>query len=398
MMEKYPVTNKLFYIPLVFFVLSAGLGLLMRYSQVYGLAFPGFQNLLQAHSHVTFLGWGFLAILLLIHRYFEIPFDKKYQILWGTMTLSIVGLLIFFPIYGYKLIPILFLIIFLLASYVYLSHLLKVIKVQTAIENRFIRIGVYYYFISSLAVWFVPVALLKYGKEIIYFDLIYFYLHFLYNGFFVFVLSGLFIKSVLRDQPDFRFQGLKKFLVLLNIAVIPTYFLSLYWHTTNPFVVVIGATGALIQMIGLVYFWQNILTSKPLLFRSRLIFIIAVIFTIKILLQFLSAHPNLAQQAISLKPFFVVMYLHLFTIGFLSLSVFWLMKLKKSGINNLALQLFIFGFVLTEMLLFYQGSAIWFNLTPLKYFYNLVFWGSFSMFIGVMLILMGTRIKSKSEV
>lgn len=397
-MEKYPVTNKLFYIPLVFFVLSAGLGLLMRYSQVYGLAFPGFQNLLQAHSHVTFLGWGFLAILLLIHRYFEIPFDKKYQILWGTMTLSIVGLLIFFPIYGYKLIPILFLIIFLLASYVYLSHLLKVIKVQTAIENRFIRIGVYYYFISSLAVWFVPVALLKYGKEIIYFDLIYFYLHFLYNGFFVFVLSGLFIKSVLRDQPDFRFQGLKKFLVLLNIAVIPTYFLSLYWHTTNPFVVVIGATGALIQMIGLVYFWQNILTSKPLLFRSRLIFIIAVIFTIKILLQFLSAHPNLAQQAISLKPFFVVMYLHLFTIGFLSLSVFWLMKLKKSGINNLALQLFIFGFVLTEMLLFYQGSAIWFNLTPLKYFYNLVFWGSFSMFIGVMLILMGTRIKSKSEV
>lgn len=392
------VSNKLFFIPLVFFILSAGLGLLMRYGQVYGLTFPSFQNLLQAHSHVTFLGWGFFAVLLLIHKYFKIPFDKKYQLLWAIMTVSIVGLLLFFPVYGYKLVPILFLVLFLLASYIYLSHLFKEIKGQETIAHRFMRIGIYYYYISSLAVWFVPVALIKYGKEVLYFDLIYFYLHFLYNGFFVFILFSLIIKSVMKDRQDFPFRGFTRFLELINLAVIPTYFLSLFWHTTSHYVVVIGAVGAFIQIIGLVYLWQILSADKPGLFKSRLICIIAVIFTLKIILQFLSSFPALAQKAISLKPFFVVAYLHLFTIGFLSLTIFWLMKLKTTIMNKLGLQLLIFGFVLTEFMLFYQGSAIWFNLTPLKYFYNLLFWGSLTMFMGVVLIFLGKGLNSKSKV
>jgi hypothetical protein len=64
MIEKKMTNIKLFLIPLVFFASSAGLGLLMRYGQVYGPVFPGLQNLLQAHSHVTFLGWGFMAPLV----------------------------------------------------------------------------------------------------------------------------------------------------------------------------------------------------------------------------------------------------------------------------------------------------------------------------------------------
>ena len=96
-MEKKMISHKLFFIPLVFFALSAGLGVLMRYGQVYGLVFPGFQNLLQAHSHVTFLGWGFLSVLLLIHTYFEIPLDKKYNWLWRILVLSVMGLLDIIP-------------------------------------------------------------------------------------------------------------------------------------------------------------------------------------------------------------------------------------------------------------------------------------------------------------
>lgn len=396
-MEKKMISSKWFFIPLVFFVLSAGLGLLMRYGQAYGLGFPGFQNLLQAHSHVTFLGWGFLAVLLLIHTYFEIPFDRKYQRWWYVLVLSVIGLLLFFPIYGYTLLPISFLVIYLLASYFYLGKLLNSTKSDARFEYSLLRYGIYYYFLSSLAIWFVPVALLKFGKGILYYDLVYFYLHFLYNGFFVLVLFSLFVKTVLHDKAAFEYQHIKRGLVLLNLAVIPTYFLSVYWHTYDSFVVAIGATGAVVQMPALLFLWKSLFTGKAVMFRPQLIYLIAAIFGIKIVLQLLSAHPTLAQKAIGLKPFFVVGYLHLFTIGFLSLAIFWLMKLNKSITNNLGLLLLISGFVVTEILLFYQGSAIWFKLPPLIYFYKFIFWGSFCMFIGIMLILLGRSIKSKSE-
>ena len=392
-MEKKMISHKLFFIPLVFFALSAVLGLLMRYGQVYGLAFPGFQNLLQAHSHVTFLGWGFLSVLLLVHTYFEIPLDKKYNWLWSILVLSVIGLLIFFPIYGYTLIPISFLVIFLLASYIYLGRLLKSIKGPAGFEYNLLRYGILYYFLSSLAVWFVPVTLIKYGKGIFYYDLVYFYLHFLYNGFFVFVLFSLFIKSVLQDQALLEYRFIKRGLVLLNLAVIPTYLLSLFWHTTDSFVVVIGATGAVIQMLALLFLLKSLFNEKAVMCRPQLIYLITAIFSLKIVLQFLSAYPALAQKAIGLKPFFVVGYLHLFTIGFLSLTIFWLMKLNTSIANNLGLVLLILGFVVTEVLLFYQGSAIWFNLPPVEYFYKLLLWGSFSMFLGIMLIVLGRSIK-----
>jgi hypothetical protein len=393
MIEKKMTNNKLFLIPLVFFALSAGLGLLMRYGQVYGPVFAGSKNLLQAHSHVTFLGWGFLAVLLLIHDYFEIPFDKKYRGFWSILVLTVMGLLIFFPIYGYTLIPISFLVLFLLASYFYLGRLLNGIKGAEGFDYSLLRFGIYYYFLSSLAVWFVPVVLLKFGKNILYYDLVYFYLHFLYNGFFVFVLFSLFIKSLLLDRTDFEYQHIKKGLILLNLAVVPTFFLSVYWHTSNSIVVAIGAAGAIIQVLALLFLSKGLVRGKTAIFRPQLIYLIAAIFSIKIVLQFLSVHPALAQKAIGLKPFFVVGYLHLFTIGFLSLIIFWLMKLKTSIANMSGLVLLILGFVVTEVLLFYQGSAIWFNLPPVEYFYKLLLWGSFSMFLGIMLILLGRSIK-----
>lgn len=393
MIEKKITNTKLFLIPLVFFAFSAGLGLLIRYGQVYGPLFTGLQNLLQAHSHVTFLGWGFLAVLLLIHDYFEIPFDKKYKGLWSILVLSVMGLLIFFPIFGYTLIPITFLVLFLLASYFYLGRLLRGIKGAKGFEYSLLRFGIYYYFLSSLAVWFVPVVLLKFGKNILYYDLVYFYLHFLYNGFFVFVLFSLFIKSLLLDRTDFEYQHIKKGLILLNLAVVPTFFLSVYWHTSNSIVVAVGAAGAVIQLLALLFLSKGLIRSKAAMFSAQLIYLIAAIFTIKIVLQFLSAHPALAQKAIGLKPFFVVGYLHLFTIGFLSLIIFWLMKLNTSIANKSGLVLLIFGFAVTEVLLFYQGSAIWFDLPPVEYFYTLLLWGSFSMFLGIMLILLGRCIK-----
>lgn len=393
MIEKKMTNTKLFLIPLVFFAFSAGLGLLIRYGQVYGPLFPGLQNLLQAHSHVTFLGWGFLAVLLLIHDYFEIPFDKKYKGLWSILVLTVMGLLIFFPIFGYTLIPITFLVLFLLASYFYLGRLLRGIKGAKGFEYSLLRFGIYYYFLSSLAVWFVPVVLLKFGKNILYYDLVYFYLHFLYNGFFVFVLFSLFIKSLLLDRTDFEYQHIKKGLILLNLAVVPTFFLSVYWHTSNSIVVAVGAAGAVIQLLALLFLSKGLVRSKAAMFSAQLIYLIAAIFSIKIVLQFLSAHPALAQKAIGLKPFFVVGYLHLFTIGFLSLIIFWLMKLNTSIANKSGLVLLILGFVVTEVLLFYQGSAIWFDLPPVEYFYTLLLWGSFSMFLGIMLILLGRSIK-----
>jgi len=69
-------------IALSLFLISALYGWLIRYSSVTKLSFFDYAKFLQAHSHVTFLGWGFMSVtplfnwLLLSHSK---AFNKIYK-------------------------------------------------------------------------------------------------------------------------------------------------------------------------------------------------------------------------------------------------------------------------------------------------------------------------------
>jgi len=356
-----------FNIALLFFVISATYGWLLRLQKVYPITNFNYNSFVQAHSHVTFLGWGFLAIISLLTA---IYYPKKinhsvYLYSFWVMVASLVGMLISFPLQGYKVFSIVFLSIFLVTSYIYLWRIYSELKKSRSLSVKFIKTGILYYYLSSLAIWAIAIIAAKFGKNDWYHYAIYFYLHFLYNGFFVFVLFGLLVKYLKNKQINIQKNVLTRFYWLTNSACIPAYALSLVWNDLPSYSIVIGFVAAILQLFSLYYlrkiayeFWRSI-NPKIRLIRILTNIIIGAYF-LKIGFQFLSAFPSLSYQAVLYKPYFLIGYIHLFTLGFMSLFIFLLYSIYvKYTLSKIGLYIFLFGVLSTEIVLFTQGILLY---------------------------------------
>ena len=383
-----------FNIALLFFVISATYGLLLRLQKVIPISNFNYNSFAQAHSHVTFLGWGFLATISLITAIL-VPKklnDNIYLYPFWIMVTSLIGMLISFPLEGYKLFSIVFLSIFLLTSYVYLWRLNKDIRSNKSLSTRFIRTGIFYYFLSSMAIWAIAIISIKFGKNEFYHYAIYFYLHFLYNGFFVFVLFGLLLRYIENKEVDLPKKPIKYFFVLTNIACIPAYALSLTWGKMPTYIIALGAFGAILQVISLYFLWKiahvffKLIQSKYSLL-SKILYILFFAYYSKILLQFASSIPSLAAKAVLYKPYFVIGYIHLFTLGFMSLFLLLLYTIfTKQKFSNWGIFLFTFGILGTEILLFSQGSYLYIQEKSINNYDVIMLMLSFLMPLGLLLI------------
>ncbi|SDW88575.1 hypothetical protein SAMN05444411_102386 [Lutibacter oricola] len=382
---------------LLLFFISALFGLLIRYNFTYPISKFSYANFLQGHSHIAFLGWGYLVALVLILKVFiykkeEVKKLYFYSIL--ILTLSILLMLISFPLTGYKSLSIALLAIFGIVSYVPSISFLRDLK-QKSLSVRFIKTGVVYYLISSLATWFLPYVIISHGKTDLYYNTVYFYLHFLYNGFFVFVIFGVVLEIFKNSLKTISTKNSTTFYWLLNLACIPTYFLSVLWSSEHIIFNVLGGVGGLLQVLSLFYLIKisvEILKSHTLLKVEKKLFLFGVsAFCFKIIAQFLSSFPYFVEKSIALKPFFIIGYLHLFTLGFM--SVFLLLILSRISLLNLKLKLGIFGVYLlligilvTELVLFTKGFSILVGVNILiNYTYLMLVFSTF-MVVGILLM------------
>ena len=383
-----------FSISILFFLISAFYGWLLRLQHILPVSLFDYTNILQAHSHVTFLGWGFLASISLISAVFldnKILNDKTLKYSYRLMVFCLGALLVSFPLQGYKVFSISFLTLFLIASYVYLAFLLKKLKKDESISLKYIRTGIFYYFLSSVAIWTVPIFIVKIGKGEMYQNAIYFYLHFLYNGFFVFILFGLLIKFFESRKISFPKRNAKLFFYLTHIACVPAYALSLMWSDVSNVVVGVAIVAASIQVASLLYLtsilkkmWDYI-PQKPTL--RLLLFVVSFAYYVKIIIQFFGSFPFVADVAISFKPFMIIAYIHLFTLGFLSLFLFLLMYIHtKFKLSKLGLFLFTLGILLSEILLFTQGILLYSTKSGIVNYSMFLFVASSTILVGLLLI------------
>ncbi len=351
-------------IALFFFVVSAIYGWTMRLYKVTDVLSIPYRNILQAHSHVTFLGWGFLAVISLVGIVFypKIQQTSKYlKTIFGIMTATLLGLLISFPWQGYKLFSIIFLSSFLIASYFYLARILKILKINTTMSSRFIKAGIWYYYLSSIGIWAIAYIVSNYGKIDLYYNAIYFYLHFLYNGFFTFVLFGLMIKFI-ENRTNTISKYILWFYWLTSISCIPAYTLSLLWKESSSYVVFTAFVAAFIQVISLLFF-VKIARFFIVLLKTKLetwlTYFIFIAYFIKITIQFLSAFPIVVKEAMLYKSYFIIGYIHLYTLGFMSLFILLLtINFTPIKINKNGLILLVMGIILSEFLLFSQGLLL----------------------------------------
>jgi hypothetical protein len=372
------------------FILSALYGLLLRWNFTFPFKLD-YQNFLQSHSHVAFLGWGYIATLGAIVYYFipKITFKKVYKLVLIIILVSLTLMLVSFPLGGYKVFSIILLSVFGIASYVISFLLLKDIRGNST-AVKLIKYGIYYYLLSSLATWFLAGVLVTQGKTDLYYNTIYFYLHFLYNGYFAFVLFGILFKIFEVQYITISNKFQKHFFVYLNIACIPAYSLSVLWSNVSLVFNVIGFVAAVLQLISLFYLIKIMrevfgqINWNPL---SKLLLKFALLaYSLKISIQILSAFPIIVKKSLALKPFFIIGYLHLFTLAFMSVLLFLILnKLKiiafKSRTSKIGIVTFLLGVFVTEFLLFLQGFLLLNGLKPIAN-YNLVL----LIFSGVIVI------------
>ena len=396
-MQLFKKEKPFYLFSLALFILSALYGLLIRWNFVFPIQLFTYKNFLQSHSHVAFLGWGYIATIGAI-IYCFVPNTTKnkqvYKITLGLIFITVALMLVSFPLGGYKLFSIVLLCVFGVTSYVLSFKLLKDIKGES-ISTKLIKYGIYYYLLSSLATWFLAYVLVSQGKTELYYNTVYFYLHFLYNGYFVFVLFGLLFKIIENQQILIPKYLQKYFFVFLNIACIPAYALSILWSKVGLTFHIIGFLATILQLISLVYLFRILkkvyhqLKWKAI---SKVLLKFGVIaYSLKIVIQILSSLPYFVEKSLALKPFLIIGYLHLFTLGFMSIFVFLILiqlhKIQlKTTSSKIGLVIFLIGVVATELLLFTQGFLLLIGLTPIHNYHLLLLCASVLLVTGLLFI------------
>src|SRR5687768_12768603 len=88
------------------FVIAGAMGAFLRLQLFNPVVEMNYKHFLHGHSHLAFLGWVFNALYIsLIYAY--IPAQvKRYHVLFWLLQVAVLGMLISFPIQGYKAVSI----------------------------------------------------------------------------------------------------------------------------------------------------------------------------------------------------------------------------------------------------------------------------------------------------
>lgn len=184
------------FIALLYFLLLGVLGWFLRANTFISMPIS-YGNLLHTHSHLALLGWIYFAISILVFKWFISDLLRVFRIVFWCTQISILGMLFTFPFMGYALWSIVFSTLFLFVSY-YFSWLVirkTPFHLQKNISFQLIKWGLRFLVISSIGPWALGVIMNTLGSDSSWYqNAIYFYIHFLSNGFFVLAILGLFFR------------------------------------------------------------------------------------------------------------------------------------------------------------------------------------------------------------
>lgn len=346
-----------------FFLLSV-IGVLLRLYPFLSLPVIKYKNLLHAHSHFAFGGWVMPILMIAILKYFpELSRRIPYRHLRNSsvfILFSAYGMLLSFPFRGYAAVSIGFSTLSIFAGFYMAVELWKATKGFNTISILFLKAGLIYLAISAIGP-FATGPLIAAGKAgtPFYFNAIYFYLHFQYNGWFSFAILSVLYKMMEKKGPVVH----GKFVFsLFTMACMPAYLLSTLWSQPHEIFYAIAMIAAIIQVIAVVFLLKDFKLfkwKKDLV--DRLIKTAIFFFIFKNVLQLISAVPAIADLAYSHRNF-IVAYLHMVLLGFISLGALALILKRKESIlkptMKTGLIVFLAAFILTETILVLNAAEV----------------------------------------
>ncbi|WP_418499398.1 hypothetical protein [Flagellimonas sp.] len=378
-----------------YFAMAALLGVLLRSYPIFSFGF-NYRYMVHAHSHIALLGWVYVALTTIIHYCFmeKGASDKKYtRIFWFTQV-SLVGMLLTFPFQGYALFSIFFSTLFLIMSYVFFHYFSKNSDPKLRYGNglRCIKAALWYMVISSLGPWALGIIMGTLGAQSIWYRMaIYFYLHFQYNGWMTLALIGLFLFAMERLGTAIPQKSFMRFFWILNVGVVLTFFLSTLWAEPSPLLYVLAGIGAIAQGYSLFLLWTMTKNRIKTLSLSKLQVLLlkttVLLVFIKITLQLLTALPYFARIA-TIYPDLTIGYLHMTFLGMISIGLFFLVDyFRLFPISKRGFRWYFWGFLITEILIFYKGFAAWVQWPIFSGYVEILALASLSILCGLLLLM-----------
>lgn len=360
------------------FIVSV-LGVALRYKASFAFPVLDYKYLLNAHSHFAFSGWittALFAALLYILTASGVTLSPAYRYQFWLNQLSSFGMLVSFTCQGYGTVSIIFSSLSVLFSYWFSVRYLYDSRKASwpPLVRRCVQLALLFLVLSSTGPYLLAYSMSHHiGSMSSYYNAIYLYLHFQYNGWFSFGVIALFFWSVNRYGPPVREWPVRPageslgraFVWLMGIACIPAYCLSLLWTDPPEWVWVISTVAVLLQAAALIVLLVFLIRTNrqwsghlPVITRNMWALSLAA-FAIKLSLQALSVIPRLGSLAFSHRPV-IIAYLHLVVLGFVTFLLlgFFISQgllAHRTRVVRTGLLLFTGGVILNEFLLLIQS-------------------------------------------
>lgn len=386
------------------FFVAALMGLFLRLMYVAPVSWLNFQFLLHGHSHVAMLGWVYLTLYsLMVHFFIPKEAQQKpvYNRLFWVTEIAVIGMMVRFPVEGYALFSIAFSTLHIFCSYYFCRLVWKDSQPTSLPEKLLLRTALFFMILSTLGVWCLGPAVGLLGKASAFYQIaIQFFLHFQFNGWFLFAVFALFfhqLKAIVNEK-QFRL-----FYNLLVTATILTLALPVSWYLPNPVFYWINSLGVLLQLGAFLIFVAIIKPHfKPFFYTlqpiEKTVYGFALFsLALKIEIQLLVLIPGLDQISHQIRNF-VIGYIHLTMLGIITgfLLGFVLKNKFIDGKNpwvHRGIQLFLLGFVTTEILLFLQGGYFFFDKGQLPGYQQKLFIASIGLPIGLLILIIGQYLR-----
>lgn len=359
---------------------SMGWGALLRWSGVSVVDGLNYRFALHTHSHLALLGWVVMGFYVLLgERFFASKRKKAARTLFWFLQASLLGMLLSFPLQGYGSVSIVSSTLFVFGTYAFSWWLYRDCRDECPEVRQLVRSAAVFIAVSSIGPYVVGYLKAK-GLEATpeYSNALYFYLHFLYNGFFVSAMLALVFSAVevrvLRSLPRFEIS-----LFLFGLSL--SYFLSVLWTGPHPVYYSLGAAGGALQLIILVrWLWALELVRGAI--GSGVLRVVLGLLAVKMGMQLVSAHPEVAAWLFVSQIYTIIGYIHFVMLGIVTpfLLVSFFPEISQSGWARTAWVFYGVGFLVTEGLLF--GAGLWIELRTAIPYTEVLFSGYVLLVLG----------------
>lgn len=382
-------------------------GSIMRYKIAFDFPFFEQKNLLHAHSHFAFSGWVthmlYSGLAIALSARVSMERLKVFNRLIIANLVCSFGMLFAFSINGYNVVSIIFSTLSIVVAILFTIYYLRIGK-HLLRHNVYLcaKYGLWFSLISALGPFYLAYMMAT-GTVTPnhYLGSVYYYLHFQYNGWFMFGSFAMVMSILPRD-----FVNLKHYINVLAACIIPTFLLSILWTNLPVWLYVVAVIFTVVQLV----VWILILWKCLPLFKIKrgensnswfaiFMYTAIVAMTLKIIFQTISILPDLSHLVFGMRSV-VIAYLHLILLGVYSMFIIgfmfaydWIHTTKTTKTASMA---FLVGVIMNEVLLGLQGFA-GFAYVSIPHMNELLFIAAILLFTSA-IVLAGHLIKHRNEI